>query len=189
MYMKVSEQNIVPFDESRHIAIPGDEESTLQFCVEHFIQIANESIETHDHFNVALSGGSTPKAIYQRLALQENRNRVPWDKTSLFWSDERSVSPSDNESNYKMAMDNGFSLLPIPPENIFRMIAEDEIERNSQEYETLIKEKLANQRFDLVMLGMGPDGHTASLFPHTKGLHISDKLVIPNYIPQKKHGA
>ena len=185
MSVRISQENIVPFDERRHIAVPGDHTQTLKFCVDHFIQIANESIHEFGCFNVALSGGSTPKAIFEMLSNDENKSKVQWEKVFVFWSDERSVAPTDEDSNYKMAMDAGFSKLAIPNEHIFRMIAEKDIEANAEAYEELIKSKIENQRFDLIMLGMGPDGHTASLFPHTEGLHIANRLVIPNFVTQK----
>lgn len=173
------------YDERRDIVIPGDFDASLSFCIEHFLDIANESITSHGHFAVALSGGSTPNSIFKRLALPEYQSRLDWSCVWLFWSDERSVSPEHSDSNYGMAMTSGLAALPIPPENIFRMHAEENIEENAKAYEALLRTKLSSQSFDLVMLGMGEDGHTASLFPQTHGLHVEDRLVIANYIPQK----
>lgn len=169
----------------RTLVTPGNEQETLQFCVEHFLSTANEAIEDHGYFAVALSGGSTPKAIFQALALPENRSKTDWSRFLVFWSDERSISPDNVESNYHMAMESGWNQLPIPKNNIFRMVAEADIEKNAQAYETLIRTKIPSQHFDLVMLGMGDDGHTASLFPHTEALHVHDKLVVANHVPQK----
>lgn len=173
------------FDERRDIAIPGNKQATIAFCVEHFIYVAQQSIALHGKFAVALSGGSTPKAIYSQLASEDNRNRVDWEKVLLFWSDERAVPPESSESNYRMAMESGFGHLPLLEENIFRMQADEDLEKNALDYEKIIKKKLPNERFDLVMLGMGEDGHIASLFPQTHGLHARQRLVIANYIPQK----
>jgi 6-phosphogluconolactonase len=174
------------FDERRDIAIPGDKEATIQFSVEHFIKVANESIEKKGMFAVALSGGSTPAAIFRLLASEENREKIDWSKVFLFWSDERAVRPEDKDSNYHMAMEAGFSSLPIKAENVFRMEAEDKIEENALKYENTILEKIPEGKFDLVMLGMGEDGHTASLFPQTHGLHAGNRLVVANYVPEKK---
>src|SRR5262245_21163736 len=101
------------FDDRRMLAIPGNRDETLAFCVEHFIKTANEAIYHHGYFAVALSGGRTPKGIFALLAKPENRSRVAWDKVWLFWSDERAVPPDSRESNYRMAMDAGFSGLGV----------------------------------------------------------------------------
>jgi len=173
-------------DERRDIAIPGDSQTTIDFCVNHFIAIAQESINDHGYFAVALSGGSTPKIVYEQLALPANAAKIDWTKVLLFWSDERAVAPTSSDSNYHMAMEAGFSALPIPAKNIFRMQAEEEIEAHALEYETLIREKIPGKVFDLTLLGVGDDGHTASLFPHTHGLHAEGRLVIANFLPEKK---
>jgi len=177
-------KTIHAFDDKRNIAIPGNMDETLNFCVNHFIQAAKESIDDHGYFAVALSGGSTPKAIFQSLAHEKNRTLVDWNRVMLFWSDERCVPPEDPQSNYRMAMESGFVHLPIPLENIHRMKGEEDPEENARLYELLINDKLSEEPFDLVMLGMGNDGHTASLFPKTHGLHAPGRLVITNYIPQ-----
>jgi 6-phosphogluconolactonase len=177
---------IKEWDGRREIVIPGNREETLVFAVDQFIQIAKKAINERGKFAVALSGGSTPQAIFQALALKENRKQIDWSRVLLFWSDERNVPPDSPESNYRMAIDSGFASLPILKDNIFRMKAESEIEQNSKVYEEIILDKLPGGIFDLVMLGMGDDGHTASLFPHTKGLQEENRLVIANYIPEKK---
>lgn len=166
--------------------IPGDAAKTIAFCAEQWIAIAQEAISKNNIFTVALSGGSTPKAIYEKLSSPEYNKRISWDKVLLFWSDERCVPPDDPDSNFHMAINAGFAKLPIPPANIFRMPADsNDIERGAKQYEDLILDVVPKAEFDLVMLGMGEDGHTASLFPKTHGLHSADRLVIANYIPQK----
>ena len=170
------------WDERRELIVPGDKEETLTFCVEHFIHTAQEAIAQHGSFFVALSGGSTPKAIFERLCHPPYKKQIDWPKVYLFWSDERSVPPDHPESNYHMAMKAGFSEMPIPPEHIHRMHAETDIEKNALAYEKIIQKSLKGRPFDLIMLGMGEDGHTASLFPHTEGLKATGRLVIPNYI-------
>lgn len=176
---------ITSWDQRRDLLIPGNQEAALDFCLRHFIAKARESIKERGKFTVALSGGSTPKALYRKLASREHREEIDWTKVFLFWGDERSVAPSHEESNFRMAMEAGFSTLPIPPSQIFRMVAEDTIEENALLYEKLLKKHLTEGRFDLVTLGMGEDGHTASLFPQTKGLKAKDRLVVANYVPQK----
>jgi 6-phosphogluconolactonase len=173
-------------DTYRDVIIPGDKDETLQFCVDHFLFLAGEAIAQRDKFMVALSGGSTPNAVYKLLTSSPDSKYLDWEKVFLFWSDERNVPPTDNESNYKMAMDAGLSKLPIPKGNIFRMKAEESVEANAKHYEEEIKKLSPEGSFDLVMLGMGEDGHTASLFPKTHALHTSGQLVVGNFVPQKK---
>lgn len=178
--------NITPFqfDERRLLALPGDHDATLNYAVNSWIKTAVRSIHDHGFFAVALSGGSTPKKIFEKLA--QMPDVIDWSLVYLFFGDERSVPPSDSQSNYKMAIeDSGLGKLPIRQENIFRMVAEKDIESNAAAYEAKIREKLGNRPFDLIMLGMGDDGHTASLFPHTKALHATKKLVVANHVPQK----
>lgn len=175
----------ITFDKRRKLIIPGSQEETIRFCVQHFIKTANDAIQDHNAFYVALSGGSTPKAIFQLLASDEFQDQINWQKVWLFWSDERAVPPTHPDSNYKMALDSGLDSLGIPHTQIFRMMAENEIEHHAHDYERLINLHIPNCQFDLIMLGMGEDGHTASLFPHTHALHSKNQLVVPNYLPKK----
>lgn len=177
-------QPVTFYDDRRDIVIPGNSQETLIFCAEQFLKIGHDSIKEKGKFNVALSGGSTPKALFQLLASPSFNQRIDWNNVILFWSDERNVPPDNSESNYKMAMDAGFSLL-VPEKNIHYMPAEGiEIEEAAKQYEKLVLELVPKASFDLVMLGMGEDGHTASLFPKTHGLHTEGRVVIANFIPQ-----
>lgn len=175
-----------PWDERRDIIIPGDSRITLVFCVEHFVTLAKEAIRDHGAFFVALSGGSTPKAIFELLSAPPYDQMLEWNKIHLFWSDERAVPPDSPESNYHMAMQAGFAKMPIPKEQIHRMRAEERIQENSLAYDQEITATLQGRSFDLIMLGMGEDGHTASLFPYTEGLNAQNRLAIANYLPEKK---
>lgn len=179
-------KEIKGFDERRDILIGNGSAETIELCVKHFLHVGQQAINHHHYFAVALSGGSTPKAIYEALSQEKYRDQLDWKKVFLFWSDERSVPPTHSESNYLMAMEAGFSLLPIDPANIFRMVAEDNIEIEAKIYEQTFQKKVPSGHFDLIMLGMGEDGHTASLFPKTHGLDVKDRLTIANYVPQKK---
>lgn len=174
---------IFTFDVRRKMAILPTEQEAIQFAAEHFVKSAKDAIEKRGAFYVALSGGSTPKAIYELIS-KEYSQEIDWSKVHLFFSDERAVPANSPESNYKMALDAGFKHLPIPPDQIYRMQAESNIEENALAYEALLQ-KLPGALFDLVMLGMGDDGHTASLFPKTHGLHAEGRLVIANFIPEK----
>ena len=183
--MNIENLKINPWDERRDLPIPGDKNATLDVCIRHFIASARQAIEDHGNFYVALAGGNTPKAIYERLTSPPYAEQIEWDKVCLFWSDERSVPPESDESNYKMTMDAGFAKMAIPTSQIHRMKAEENIEESALEYDQIIRHTLKNNPFDLVILGMGEDGHTASLFPQTKGLQAKDRLAIANYVPQK----
>ena len=173
------------WDERRNIEIPGNYEDSLQFCAKHFIQTYETALKDHGSFFVALSGGSTPKALFTLLTKPPLSLKIDWSKVHLFWSDERAVPKDHPDSNFHMAMEAGFAKAGIPESQIHRMKAENNIEEESLSYEKLLESQLKGKGFDLVMLGMGEDGHTASLFPGTEGLKSHGRLVIANYIPQK----
>jgi len=178
-------KHLSSYDDRRDIVIPGNAQESLNYCAEQFISIGNAAIAATGRFNVALSGGSTPKALFQLFSSPLFCSLIDWNNVILFWSDERNVSADDHQSNYKMAMEAGFASLPIPEANIHRMPAEGiKIERAAKKYEELILKLVPKNSFDLVMLGMGEDGHTASLFPKTHGLHADGRLVIANFIPK-----
>ena len=141
---------------------------------------------------VAISGGSTPQATFKLLAdpAQPFFTTVPWDKLQLFWVDERCVPPDDPESNYGVCRDLLLSKVPIPESHVFRMEGELEPEEAASRYESTLRNVLKlegaeSPAFDLVVLGMGPDGHTASLFPNTEALNEMGRLVVANHVPQK----
>lgn len=180
------QSSIKNLDARRNIALPGNHEQTIDFCVDYFIENAKKAILEKGFFTVALSGGSTPKEIFKKLTSPGYREQVEWDKVLFFFGDERSVSPEDSQSNYKMAMDCALRDLKIPSKHIFRMVAEKNPEENARAYEKIILEKVPNAQFDLVTLGMGDDGHTASLFPHTEALKSKGVLVTANLVPQKQ---
>ena len=114
-------------DQARRLVIPGDHEQSLIYCTEQFIKLANDAIHTRGKFAVALSGGSTPKAIFQKICNPPYIEQINWSRVWLFWSDERSVKPTDPENNYHMAMKAGFEHVPIPESQIIRMVAEENI--------------------------------------------------------------
>lgn len=176
-------KGIISWDERRDlISLPTTEEA-IAFAVEHWIHSSRRAIQQRGFFAVALSGGSTPKTIYQALATSKD---IDWEKIWLFWSDERAVPPDHPESNYHMAMETGLKSVPIPPDQIFRMVAEKDFEKNARDYEEKIKHHLGKHLFDLVMLGVGEDGHTASLFPETPALQETERLVLPNFIGKER---
>ncbi|HSX12630.1 MAG TPA: 6-phosphogluconolactonase, partial [Rhabdochlamydiaceae bacterium] len=172
------------WDERRTIAIPGDHDATVHFCLQHLLALYQQATKDHGSFYLVLSGGSTPKELYEILCRSPYKEQIDWRKVYLFWGDERSVPPSDPKSNYHMAMEAGFKKMPIPAHQIVRMHAEEKIEENALAYEKKIQEILKGQPFDLIILGCGDDGHTASLFPHTKALKAKNRLVVANQVPQ-----
>lgn len=176
--------NPTKLNSTRELIVPGDYKATIHFATCHFLQLANSSIENYGKFVVALSGGSTPNAIYS--SLEKLGSKTDWSRVHLFWGDERPVPPDHPDSNYRAAMNSGLENLPIPDQQIHRMIAEKNIEKEAENYEALIRqESTGNASFDLVMLGVGEDGHIASLFPNTAGLYESNRWVIANEVPQK----
>ena len=154
-----------------------------------FVNAATAAVKAKGVFNVALAGGSTPKALFALMVSDASiKGQVPWDKIAFFWGDERHVPPDHSDSNYRMANESMLSKAPINSSMVFRISGEyPDARKAADEYEqTLIKYfQLSNgqlPRFDLVMLGMGPDGHTASLFPGTKALQEKKRLVVSNWV-------
>lgn len=128
-----------------------------------------ELVDGKSVFHVALSGGSTPKVVFDVLA-NEFSSKIDWDKIHFYWGDERCVPPTDDESNYKMTVEHLFSKIEIPEANIHRVLGESNPEEEAKRYGALLEDQLPSKnetpQFDLVILGMGDDGHTASIFPH-----------------------
>lgn len=151
-----------------------------------FISVARDAVAKNGVFRVALSGGSTPKGLFALLA-GELKSEVAWNKTQFFWGDERNVPPDSPDSNYRMAKESLLSHLPIDESQVHRMRGELDASVAAAEYETVLREhfhlgELELPRLDLNLLGMGPEGHTASLFPGTKALHESKRLVTSNWV-------
>jgi len=154
-----------------------------------FARLATASVKTRNRFTVVLSGGSTPKSLYALLAGGEPwRSEVPWDKMHFFWGDERHVPPDHADSNYRMAYEAMLSKVPVPVENMHRIKSEEtDAAESARAYEQELRSffKLTPHqvpRFDLVLLGLGPDGHVASLFPGTPALQEREHLVVANWV-------
>jgi 6-phosphogluconolactonase len=177
---------------SRTIRTFADVESLSEEAAREFVRCVREAIAARDQFTVALSGGSTPKRLYQLLAGEAFRNQVDWGRVEIFWGDERCVPPDDPQSNYRMAREAMLAHLPIPAEHIHRMEAErPDRDAAARAYQDTIARVFYGKptgpeppALDLVLLGMGPDGHTASLFPHTDALRETMRWVVPNHVPQ-----
>jgi len=158
----------------------------------HLVEMVSEADEANGRARIAVSGGSTPKAAFQLLAdpKQPFRKRMPWEDLELFWVDERTVPPDHPESNYRMTREALLDHVTMVPQQIHRMEGELEPEVAAARYESEIRNTFRLEgaelpRFDLISLGMGDDGHTASLFPHTAAIHELSRLVIANQVPQK----
>jgi 6-phosphogluconolactonase len=160
-------------------------------AAEEVIRAANEAVAVSGRFTIALSGGSTPKNLNTLLATNA-RTSLPWDRMFFFWGDERHVPPSDPESNYRMAEETLLSKVPVPRANVFRIPAENpDAAAAALAYEETLRKFFALQagefpRFDLILLGMGPDGHAASLFPGTAALQEKSRLVVANWVEKFK---
>jgi 6-phosphogluconolactonase len=153
-----------------------------------FEQAVSEALRDRVVFRVALSGGTTPRALHERLAGKPYRTRIAWDRIRFFFGDERCVPPDQERSNFRMACETLFDPLRIPSDHVFRMRGEADPPAAAAEYSRTLASEFARSRsgprFDLVFLGLGPDGHTTSLFPGTKALHERVRLVVANYVPK-----
>ena len=172
--------------------VEPDSAATARRAAQYFVEMAGEAVAAHGRARIAISGGSTPKAAFQLLAdpNQPWRNRMPWDKLDLFWVDERTVPPDQPDSNFRMTREALLDHVPLKPEQIHRMQGELPPEDAANHYESELRSSFHLDgsdlpRFDLIALGMGDDGHTASLFPHTAALHERNRLVVANQVPQK----
>jgi len=163
----------------------------FEVAAEEVVRAATEAVAQRGQFTIALSGGSTPKNLFNLLATNA-RTVFPWDRTYFFWSDERHVPPTDPESNYRMAEEIMLSKIPVNAGNVFRIAAENpDAAAVAEAYEQTLRKFFQLQPgqvpvFDLILLGVGPDGHTASLFPNTAGLQEKTRLVIANWVDKLK---
>jgi 6-phosphogluconolactonase len=174
---------------SCEVRILPDGAAIARRAAQKFVQAAAAAVNKKGSFSVTLAGGSTPKALYgllvNDLAL---RAQVPWDKMQVFFGDERRVGPDHPDSNFRMATETLISRSPLKPEQVSRIRGEyRDAEQAAREYELAVRSyfKLANgefPRFDLVLLGMGSEGHTASLFPGTKALHEKNRIAVSNWV-------
>jgi 6-phosphogluconolactonase len=170
---------------------PGPEELAAAGAAM-FAAVANAAVKARGLARVAISGGTTPKRMFALLADPGKPYfaEVPWERLHLFWVDERCVPPTDAESNYRMTNEAMLSHVPLPAGQVYRIEGELEPQVAAARYEAAIRtafrlEGAETPTFDLVFLGMGDDGHTASLFPHTDALHELAPIAVANHVPQK----
>jgi 6-phosphogluconolactonase len=173
----------------REIRILADGGAIAKRAAQEFVQAAASAIREKGSFNIALAGGSTPKALYRLLVNDPAlRSQVPWDKMHLFFGDERHVPPDHPDSNFRMATEAMISNSPLKPEQITRIKGEyPDADQAAVEYEKSLRDyfKLKTgeyPRFDLVLVGMGNEGHTLSLFPGTKALHADARIAVRNWV-------
>jgi len=173
---------------ARSISIAPDIETLSHEAARYVVRIATEAIATNRRFTIALSGGSTPKKLYGLLAEEPYRSQINWAMVDIFWSDERCVPPESPDSNYLMAQQVLLSKIPIPANQIHRMPADQaDVDAASYAYTLEMQQTFGTDgvpSFDLLQLGMGPEGHTASLFPHQPSLHEQQRLVMPVTVPK-----
>lgn len=154
-----------------------------------FINQKLERLQSNNFFTIALSGGSTPKNLFDSIS-KNYSDKIDWRKIKLFWGDERCVPPDNEESNYRMTYEHLIKHINIPTENIFRIKGESEPEKESKRYSELLQKELKNisgiPSFDLVVLGLGEDGHTASIFPDQLELFHSDNFCVTAVHPVTK---
>lgn len=161
-------------------------------AAQQFVELAEKAASARGRVRIAISGGSTPKAAFALLAdpAQPWRARMPWSSLDLWWVDERCVPPGDPDSNYRMTREAMLDHVPLKPEQIHRIEGELEPEAAAARYESELRNSFRLEgaelpRFDILALGMGPDGHTASLFPHTQALFELGRLAVANHVQNK----
>lgn len=176
--------------EDRQIIRVADAAALAQTAAEIFQQAAQENIAAHGRFTVALSGGSTPKAMFALLAREPYRSAIDWAHVYVFWGDERCVPPDHPDSNFRMTKESLLDQVPLPPANIFRIAGELDPAQAARDYAATLHRFFQTDswpQFDLVFLGMGADGHTASLFPGTVALQADpNAVVVENYVEKLK---
>ncbi|HEY3250287.1 MAG TPA: 6-phosphogluconolactonase [Ignavibacteria bacterium] len=157
-------------------------------AAEKICSLINAYTNKHNRCSFVLSGGDTPKKLYDILS-SDHKEKIEWNKVFFFWGDERCVPPDNDESNFKMANNHLLSKIPVPETNIFRIPAEKPHDEAAAKYEVALKNFFEGETlptFDIMLLGIGSDGHTASLFPGTDALYIKDKWVHAVYIGKLK---
>ena len=166
-------------------------EAVSRRAAQYFVDAIGAAATARGKARIAISGGNTPKGTFELLAADPYRQQIPWDKLELYWVDERCVPPDQPDSNYRMTRQALLDKVPLEPSQVFRIQGELDPEEAAAKYEFEIRKSFRLEGaempvFDLIALGMGPDGHTASLFPHTEGLHELMRIAIANHVIQKE---
>lgn len=173
----------------REAVVLPDPAGVAEEAARRFVACAAQAIQARGRFTVALAGGSTPAVLYDVLSRPPYREQVAWEQTLIFFGDERCVPPDHPWSNYRMAREALLDRIPVPPANIYRMSGELPPETAAARYVAALRRAFhlrgaARPRFDLILLGMGEDGHTASLFPGMSALQERRRLVVATPVPE-----
>jgi len=168
------------------IRVLPDPAALAEAAARHVVELSQAAIAARGRFSIALSGGSTPRALHLRLASPPLVDQVDWSRVHVFFGDERCVPPEDDRSNYRMASETLLSNVPIRPEHIHRMRGELPPEIAAQDYERDLREFFGDEpaSLDLILLGMGDNGHTASLFPGLTAVHEQQRWVLGEYVAE-----
>jgi 6-phosphogluconolactonase len=173
------------------VEVFSDKSALIRAEADRIVTIAKAAISARGRCLLSLSGGSTPKPLYELLASAPYATQIDWSRMHLFWGDERCVPPDQPESNYRMTRQALIDHVPIPGENVHRIRGEDEPQVAADAYERVLREffgsgEVPSRSFDLVLLGMGPDGHTASIFPGTAATIEARRWVMPVHVERPK---
>lgn len=170
------------------VRILPDKDRLIAFTADYITSVVEATLSTKPVFTIALSGGSTPRPLYECLATAEYAQRITWSKVHVFFGDERCVPPEHPDSSYGMIQDKLLSSVPIPAENIHRLRGEIVPAQAAIEYEQELRRFFgaSDTLFDVNLLGMGDDGHTASLFPGTAAIHEREKWVMAHHVEKVK---
>lgn len=167
----------------REIKVLPDLDALALEAAERIADAARRAVAEHETFSLVLSGGKTPEALHRLLADEPYRSRIPWERVEIYFGDERCVPPDSEQSNYRMARETLLSKVNIPPEHVHRMRGEIDPQAAAKEYGELLKQKFGDAGGpDLILLGMGDDGHTASLFPGTAALAEQRHRCVANHV-------
>jgi len=171
--------------EPRTVTILPDAASLAAAAADHALAVLGAALAERERAHVALAGGSTPRAMNALLAAEPRRSQLDWNRIVCWFGDERCVAPDDPESNYRMNRETLLDPLAIPPERVHRIHGEGDPSASAADYGAVLRRELGDEpRLDLVLLGMGPDGHTASLFPGTTKAIGRDELCVAHYVPK-----
>jgi 6-phosphogluconolactonase len=169
----------------RIIKVVPDAKSLAVAAADRIVDLSHDAILHRGVFSIALSGGSTPKALFELLASEAYIKKLDWPNWEIYFGDERCVPPTHPDSNFRMASEAMLDHVPIKPEHIHRMKGEIDPQQAAKEYGQLLKEKFGEGGLDLILLGMGDDGHTASLFPGTVALDETHHRCVANFAPKQ----